>query len=110
MGFYHSTTVLFGAKVKTDDPHKTEYHVFDLDTAEKAFSRFGVQHSLAGAADREEVYLYTVYHNLEIGDTFSTAEDNGDFINLWRDRIETCANTLGVEIENVGWVTIHEYR
>jgi hypothetical protein len=110
MAFYHDTTVIYGARVVTDDPHKLNYHVLDLPAAEGVLSKFGVQNSLFGANDREQVYLYTVHHNLEIGDTFSTAVVHGPMMQLWQDRIVECAKTLGIEIEDTGWITIHEYR
>ena len=114
MGFYHDTTVLFGSRVEVDDPHKLYWQVIDaLPEAERILGQQGVQASLIGSVDREEVYLYTDHQSLDIGKSFSTAEYKGkdDIVNLWAERIQQASRELGITLAmEPGWVTIHEYR
>lgn len=111
MGFYHSTEVLYGARLDTDSPVKTAYHVLDLEPAQEILNRFGINYNLANRESREpQLFLYTEYLDLDIGEYHSTAGEDPGKIQLWTDRLNSCVKALGMEFaEEPGWVTVHDY-
>jgi hypothetical protein len=108
MGFYHSTTVLYGSCIVTDNPYS---YLAKLETegVENTLNKWKVWWSLNGAADSQELYLSSVYKSLDIGETFTSAGYEEDALYNYRHNLRECAKELDLEIFEPGWVTIHNY-
>lgn len=107
MGFYHSTYLLFGAEVESEDPYRLAMFLEESEEAQSILKRFGARLYLDGAADQQCPFLATVHYDLEIGeyrciDTIVGAVD--------RSMIEKCADKLGLTLNQPPtWIAVHDY-
>jgi hypothetical protein len=108
MVFYHSTTVLYGSLIVTDNPYAYLSRM-ETEAVENTLNKWKVWWSLNGAADSQELYLSSVYKSLDIGETFTSADYEEIALYTYRHNLRGCAIELGVEIGEPGWITIHNY-